>query len=220
MNKERPENEETPREVEALQVNAAVLGERVRKLRNERNLTIAELANRSGLSSGLISQIERGRSNPSVRTLQRLHSALGVNMWAFLQPSESNTAFPAVADGGAGATSGSPYFIRRKADRLKMVRGKSRNTEELLSPRSDDQMRFLMITIPAGGEGGDMLIGQGCKGGCVFSGRARLTVDGEIGELEPGDSFQFPADVPHEISNPYGEPVVLFWIMSFLDPHL
>lgn len=216
MNKELLKNEEPSKEVDALHVNAAVLGERVRKLRNERNLTIAELADRSGLSSGLISQIERGRSNPSVRTLQRLRSALGVNLWAFLQPSESNTASSSVG----GATSSSPYFIRRKADRLKLVRGKSRITEELLSPRSDDQMRFMMITIPAGGEGGDMLIGQGRKGGCVFSGRARLTVDGETGELEPGDAFQFPADVPHEISNPYGEPVVLIWIMSFLDPHL
>lgn len=213
MNNQDQKNEESSREVDALHVNAAVLGERVRKLRNERNLTIAQLAEQSQLSSGLISQIERGRSNPSVRTLQRLRSALGVNLWAFLQPSESHTT-------RSGTTSGSPYFIRRKADRLKMVRGKSRISEELLSPRSDDQMRFMMITIPPGVESADMLIGQGRKGGCVFSGRARLTVDGETGELEPGDAFQFPADVPHKITNPYEEPVVLIWIMSFLDPHL
>ena len=213
MNKEQLENEEVSREVDALHVNAAVLGERVRKLRNERDLTIAELAERSGLSSGLISQIERGRSNPSVRTLQRLRSALGVNLWAFLQPTESNAAV-------GGATSGSPSFIRRKADRLKLMKGKSGIAEELLSPRSDDQMRFMMITIPAGGESKDVLLGQGRKGGVMFSGRARLTVDGETGELEPGDAFQFRADVPHKISNPYGEPAVLIWIMSFLDPHL
>lgn len=213
MNNQDQKNEESSREVDALHVNAAVLGERVRKLRNERNLTIAQLAEQSQLSSGLISQIERGRSNPSVRTLQRLRAALGVNLWAFLQPSESQAIH-------SGTTSGSPYFIRRKADRLKMVRGKSRISEELLSPRSDDQMRFMMITIPPGVESADMLIGQGRKGGCVFSGRARLTVDGETGELEPGDAFQFPADVPHKIANPYQEPVVLIWIMSFLDPHL
>lgn len=213
MNNQDQKNEDPSREVDALHVNAAVLGERVRKLRNERNLTIAQLAEQSQLSSGLISQIERGRSNPSVRTLQRLRSALGVNLWAFLQPSESHAT-------NSGTTSASPYFIRRKADRLKMVRGKSRISEELLSPRSDDQMRFMMITIPPGVESADMLIGQGRKGGCVFSGRARLTVDGETGELEPGDAFQFPADVPHKIANPYGEPVVLIWIMSFLDPHL
>lgn len=213
MNEKRQKNEDAAREVDALQVNAAVLGERVRKLRNERNLTIAQLAERAELSSGLISQIERGRSNPSVRTLQRLRSALGVNLWAFLQPSESHAT-------NDSTTSGAPYFIRRKADRLKIVRGKSRISEELLSPRSDDQMRFMMITIPPGIESGDMLIGQGRKGGCVFSGRARLTVDGETGELEQGDAFQFPADVPHKIANPYDEPVVLIWIMSFLDPHL
>lgn len=214
MNEEPMESEKSFKEIDALHVNAAVLGERVRKLRHERDLTIAELADRSGLSSGLISQIERGRSNPSVRTLHRLRSALGVNLWAFLQPSDPSTA--AVSS----TSSASPHFIRRKADRLKLVRGKSGIAEELLSPRSDDQMRFMEITIPAGVESADMLIGQGRKGGLVFSGRARLTVDGETGELEAGDSFQFPADVPHKIANPYNEPVVLIWIMSFLDPHL
>lgn len=214
MNEEPMESEKSFKEIDALHVNATVLGERVRKLRHERDLTIAELADQSGLSSGLISQIERGRSNPSVRTLHRLRSALGVNLWAFLQPSEPPTATV------SSTSSASPHFIRRKADRLKLVRGKSGIAEELLSPRSDDQMRFMVITIPAGVESADMLIGQGRKGGLVFSGRAHLTVDGETGELEAGDAFQFPADVPHKISNPYNEPVVLIWIMSFLDPHL
>jgi transcriptional regulator with XRE-family HTH domain len=214
MNEAAAPNEELTGEVDAVHVNAAVLGERVRKLRTDRNLTIAELAERAGLSSGLISQIERGRSNPSVRTLQRLRAALGVNLWEFLQPAGGNGAAA-----GAGAP-GSLAFIRRKADRQTLVVGKSRLVKELLSPRSDDHLRFMMITIPAGGESEDVLQSQGRKGGYMLSGRARLTVSGETGELEPGDAFQFPADVPHKIFNPYGEPAVLIWIMSIVDAHL
>ena len=47
------------------------LGAKLRHLRTARELTIAQLAERAGVSSGLISQIERGNSNPSIRTLQR-----------------------------------------------------------------------------------------------------------------------------------------------------
>ncbi len=213
MNIDSSTNKKTSKEVDAVHVSAEELGERVRKLRAERNLTIAELADQAGLSSGLISQIERGRSNPSVRTLQRLRSALGVNLWEFLQPKG-----PTAVD--IAAAPETPMFIRRKADRQTLVVGKSRLVKELLSPRSDDHLRFMMITIPAGGESEDVLQSKGRKGGYILSGRARLTVGDETGELAPGDAFQFPADVSHKIFNPYGEPAAMIWIMSIVDAHL
>lgn len=196
---------------EAVTANAALLGERVRNLRSEQNLTIAELAERAGLSSGLISQIERGRSNPSVRTLQRLRAALGVNMWEFLQSDD-----PASPPDQQTLKD----FIRRKADRQTLVVGRSKLVKELLSPRNDEHLRFMMITVPSRGESEDVLQSQGQKGGYVLSGRLRLTVGNDTGELDTGDSFQFPADVPHKISNPYDEPAQLIWIMAIVDAHL
>ena len=66
---------------------AKSVGERLRKLRVDRRLTIIELAARSGVSAGMISQIERDSSSPSVKTLQRLGAAfdlslLGIVRWA------------------------------------------------------------------------------------------------------------------------------------------
>jgi transcriptional regulator with XRE-family HTH domain len=219
MNKDVLENEDVVSEVDAVHVSPEELGDRVRKLRSERGLTIAELADRADLSVGLISQIERGRSNPSVRTLQRLRSALGVNLWEFLQPPSSTTAVGWSTTASSTTSSTLPY-IRHQAERQTLVVGKSRLVKELLSPRSDDPLRFMLITIPAGGESEDVLQSQGHKGGYMLSGRACLTVGSVRGDLGPGDSFQFPADIPHKISNPYGEPATLVWIMSIVDAHL
>ncbi|TPM05387.1 cupin domain-containing protein [Mesorhizobium sp. B2-3-11] len=206
----------TPRSesiAEAVSTSAVSLGERVRSLRTARDLTIAELAQRAGLSSGIISQIERGRSNPSIRTLQLLRAALGMNLWEFLEP-------PGRAVTVSGAEREIPDFICRKSQRQTLVVGKTKLVKELLSPRNDQNLRFMIVTLPPGSESEDVLQSPGQKGGYMLSGRARLQVGDRSGDLEEGDSFQFPADISHKIDNPYEEPAQLMWIMSILDAHL
>lgn len=191
----------------------ASLGDRLRRLRADRALTIVQLAERAGVSSGLISQIERGNSNPSIKTLQRLRAALGVNLWEFLgdRPSDALAA--------ADASQMSDY-VRRKSDRPRIVVGTSRLVKELLSPRNDRNLRFMMITLPPGGESEDVIIGHGEKGGFVTKGRVMLTVGAERSDLAEGDSFQFPSSIPHSLSNPHDDPAEVLWIMSVADSHI
>lgn len=61
------------------------MGESLRVIRAERGLSIKELAGRSGLSTGMISQIERGRSSPSLRSLRLLAEALEVPISQFFE---------------------------------------------------------------------------------------------------------------------------------------
>jgi transcriptional regulator with XRE-family HTH domain len=189
------------------------LGAKLRYLRTARELTIAQLAERAGVSSGLISQIERGNSNPSIRTLQRLRAALGVNLWEFLDDRS------ATASGDAGAQEASK-FVRRKADRPRIIVGANRLVKELLSPRNDRNLRFMIISLPPGGESEDVIIGQGEKGGLVTQGRVRLTVGSEDSDLMEGDSFQFPSSIAHKLSNPYEHPAQVIWIMSVVESHI
>lgn len=189
------------------------LGERLRSLRTARGLTIIQLAELAGVSSGLISQIERGNSNPSIKTLQRLRGALGVNLWEFLD------GHPQAAPAEAGASVASP-FVRRKADRPRIIVGVTRLVKELLSPRSDRNLRFMIITLPPAGESEDVIIGEGEKGGLVLQGRVRLTVGSDDAHLMEGDSFQFPSSVAHKLSNPYDQPAQVIWIMSVMDSHI
>ena len=56
---------------------AAALGPAIRRLRREQRLTLAQLAGRSGLSIGHLSQVERGLSTPTIRQLQAISAAMG-----------------------------------------------------------------------------------------------------------------------------------------------
>src|SRR5919107_474051 len=65
---------------DAISIN---VGERLRELREARNISMRALATRSGLSANALSMIERGRASPSVSTLYKLSEALGVSVTAF-----------------------------------------------------------------------------------------------------------------------------------------
>src|SRR5512132_2962099 len=65
---------------DAVSVN---IGERLRELREARNISMRALATRSGLSATALSMIERGKASPSVSTLYKLADALGVSITSF-----------------------------------------------------------------------------------------------------------------------------------------
>jgi transcriptional regulator with XRE-family HTH domain len=199
--------QEEPVPDDAGQHGAKQVGARLRALRAERGLTILELAAKAGISAGLISQIERGNSNPSMRTIQRLRTALGVNIWTFF--GQADTAGEA-----------EPPFVQRRDARARIVVGRTRLVKELLSPRGDGTLRFMSITLPPGGASEDVLVGRGEKGGYVVSGRVELTVDERRAELTEGDSFQFESHLPHQLVNRSDDEAVVFWIMSVVDSHL
>ena len=183
------------------------IGQRLRSLRGERELTILELAAKAGVSSGIISQIERGKSNPSINTLQKLKAALGVNLWAFVEGEPEDT--PNARD-----------FVRRHNNRPRMLVGDSLLTKELLSPKNNNDLRFMILNLPPGAETGDLLSGPGDKAGYVLSGTVELTVDDIVTDLGEGDSFQFESTRPHQIINKSGEEAKLIWIISIKESHL
>lgn len=187
------------------------VGARTRAIRIAKGMTIADVAQKSGLSAGVISQIERDKSNPSIKTLKKLRSALEVNLWEFLESTDPLDK---------QAATNVELYIRRKSERHVAVVGKSQLIKELLSPRNDENLRFMLVTLPPGSESEDVLQSHGFKGGMMLSGRAVLSIEGATGELDTGDSFQFPADVPHQISNPHSQPAEVLWIMSIADVHL
>ena len=189
------------------QTEARRIGQRLRALRSERGLTIIELAAKAGVSSGNISQIERGNSNPSINTLQKLRSALGVTLWSFLEQ-----------DGAAPP--GESQYVRRRNNRPRIVVGTNHLTKELLSPRDNNELRFMILIVPSGAQSGDALSGPGDKGGYVLSGKVELIIGEEVVELEEGDSFQFKSTIPHQIVNRWADEAKLVWIINIRESHL
>ncbi len=187
--------------LDASDLDGARLGEKVRALRTARRLTINELASRAGISMGIISQIERGRSNPSIATLKSIRDALGVTLWALL-----DTGLP---EPGQDAP-----FVRRATTRPSMEVGTGRIRKELLSINPDSDLRFMTISMPPGSETSDVLIGAGEKAGLVLEGELEMTVAGCTATLGQGDSFQFSSDQDHRLANRGTKQVELIWIMS------
>lgn len=183
------------------------IGKRLRALRAEQGLTILDLAGKAGVSSGHISQIERGVSNPSISTLQKLRSALGVTLWSFLEKDATDAPQES-------------RYVRRRDNRPRIVVGTNHLTKELLSPRPTNELRFMILTVPPGAESGDALSGPGDKGGYVLSGRVELTIGDEIIALDEGDSFQFNSTIPHQIVNRWSEEAKLIWIINIRETHL
>jgi transcriptional regulator with XRE-family HTH domain len=183
------------------------IGTKLRALRSERGLSISDLAARAGVSAGIISQIERGKSNPSVKTLQRIRTGLGVSLWAFLEQP-------------APASSQDPTFVRRADDRLRIVVGRSKLIKELLSPINHESLRFMTITMPPHSRTEEVVVGAGEKGGFVVEGAIELTVGDRTSTLTKDDSFQFRSDQPHRVVNATDAPARIIWIMSMQDLHL
>lgn len=178
------------------------IGRRLRRMRKDKALTVAALAEASSVSAGMISQIERGLSNPSIGTLERLRAVLGIPLTAFFEDREP-----------AGPTSPTEERVRRADQRPFFQVGVNGMSKELLSPSGEHDLQFMVINIPPHTRSHEVMIGEGEKAGLVLEGRLSLIVAGETTALELGDSFQFDSRKAHGIANESDESARVLWIM-------
>lgn len=188
------------------------VGATLRRLRKEKDLSLQALSDRSGVSVGMISQVERGLANPSIRLLTALRRALNASM------QELFGEMPGEAD---AATGPDPSFVRRAADRPTIDLGNI--TKALLTPSDRHNLQIMILKIEPGGEsGGRALSYPAEKGGLVLSGEITLQVDEETTTLRPGDSAVFDSARPHSLRNLGDETAELLWIIGAVqfDRHL
>jgi transcriptional regulator with XRE-family HTH domain len=170
-------------------VTDLTVGRRLRLLRQKRGRSLQELASDTGLSIGLISQIERGLSSPSVKNLVALGEALGVGVaWFF-----DETAL--VDDPDA-------FVVRRDARRL-LAMGEGEIRKELLTPVPERPLQLYMIVVePGGSTGAGLYSHSGESAGMVLAGRLALWIEKRHFLLREGDSFSVPANAKRRFSNP------------------
>ena len=176
------------------------LGETVRLLRQRAGLSIQEVAKRTGLSTGMISQLERALATPSVRTLRQLSIALDVPISYFFEEH---------------AQPDPQSYIVRKASRRLLRLTASGVVKEALTPDGKGEMELYELTLnPGGSSGTDFLKHTGEKAGYVLAGSLRLWLDHEAHILETGDSFRFPSLVPHMFDNPTQQVARVIWVTT------
>ncbi|MDL2410265.1 cupin domain-containing protein [Rhizobium calliandrae] len=171
------------------------VGRRVRALRLEKNLSLADLASKAGISIGALSQIERGMSSLRVRVIWPLAAALDVEPSAL------------IADGNEPVND--LYCVRANSRRPLPVHSEG-ITKDLLSPPGAS-LTGMVVTVEPGG-GTDAYAHSGHEFGIVTTGEAELVVDSTRYLLKTGDSFAFKSTLLHSFRNPGTERCTIVWV--------
>ena len=163
------------------------LGERIRSLRRRRGLTVQGLATACSLSKGFISQVENGRTSPSLSTLVDLARVLGVSP-AFL-----------VANGAPGT-----HFTRANGHGSAAPRSAQSTLLSDLPQRSLDL--YLVEIAPGGTLNGQPLDDSGEQAAHVLAGRVRVGFgEGQV-DLCPGDTGHWTDCAGITVTNLGAEP--------------
>jgi quercetin dioxygenase-like cupin family protein len=159
-----------------------------------------ELSQKSGLSAGFLSQVERGLSSASVRALARIADALGAVI---------SDIFPA----DSALESGSQIVARVK-DRKRIDFAATGVVKELVTPfPHTPRLDIYIITLEPGGRSGDQPYAhEGEEAGLVLEGGIELVVEGRKFILGEGDSFRFKSSRPHHFCNAGDRPARALWV--------
>jgi transcriptional regulator with XRE-family HTH domain len=214
------------------------IGDQLRIRRRELGLSLRDLAERLGVSPSLISQIERGRANPSVSTLYSIVGELDVSLDELLfnerRPTES-AGGPATASNGATpeATASQAEVVRdagaaasadqdagatpvQRASARKHIRLASGVIWERLTTLSEPGVEFLYVIYEVGGASSPEDAYQrhaGHEWGYVISGELHVTIGFEEYLLEPGDAISIDSRIPHRLANLGDTPVHAIWFV-------
>jgi transcriptional regulator with XRE-family HTH domain len=211
---------------------APALGPRLRAERTRRGLTVRGLAQEVGVSASLISQIETGKSQPSVSTLYAITASLDMPLEELFGSESAASDGPAprpetdeipVDLPGAAATA---YL---GADRSRALGPHaSPGDQELISLDSgvtwrrlgqvpDHHVDFLLVTYAPGGASsanGELMRHAGTEYGYLVSGELELTLGFDEHHLEPGDAVCFESSTPHRYRNDGVVPAVGVWFVA------
>jgi transcriptional regulator with XRE-family HTH domain len=182
-------------------------------------LSLRALAERLAVSPSLISQIERGRANPSVSTLYAMVSALDISLDDLLfndrRQAEARRPQESAAPAPAAVAEGQPVPVQRAALR-KRIRLASGVVWERLTTVSESGVEFLYVVYEVGGASSSHDTFQrhpGHEWGYVISGLLQVTIGFEEYVLQPGDSVSFDSMTPHRLANIGDSPVHAIWFV-------
>ncbi len=167
------------------------VGEKIKLLREKMNLSLSDLADRSGFSTAIISQIENHMISPPLGTIIKFSKALEVQPGYFFKEEPT-----------------SPYVIVRKNDRTEVSRVASKegvsygySYESLGADKKDRKMEPFVVTLEPGTV---KKVKQSTHDGeefiFVLEGEMEVTLGDHSDVLSPGDSIYYDSTIPHKVT--------------------
>lgn len=167
-----------------------MLGEKIRRIRKSKALTLKDLAEATGFSVGFLSQVERSASEPSLSALRKISDALGVSPYALLEQETLN-----------------PMLV--KAERRALVKLPNSTIQyEVVSPLASGNYLPSSLIVqfeinPGGCDAEDGFLSHTSEEiVLVLEGAVNMTVDGMSYQLNAGDSLLVKPNTPHRTENP------------------
>ena len=173
------------------------IGKRIKQLRIKSDLTLEELASRSELSKGFLSQLERNLTSPSITTLEDITEVLGISLADFFKDDKDERVVFKKAD----------YYVDEKDDGkiTWLVPMAQKNAMEPILYELDSQAKTFVIKPHDGEEFGYVLKG-------------RITIENNLKKekytLKKGETFYLRGNDEHYITNTGKDPSAFLWICT------
>ncbi|HHE47183.1 MAG TPA: helix-turn-helix domain-containing protein [Bacteroidetes bacterium] len=172
------------------------IGRKIRDLRKSAELTQGELALRSGLTDGFISQIERGLTSISIDSLKQILDALNVSLADFFSEGPRE------------------QVVFTSDNQVELDEGGTGKLLLLVPGATNREMEPAILKLAPGEATSLRSSFNGDNYGYVLRGRIQLQYGSEIYRIKAEQSFYFTADREHKISNPGRGHAAVLWITS------
>lgn len=197
-----------------IKIDSHVLGQRIKEERLNKNISIKDLANDIGVTSSLLSQIERGVANPSLNTLSQLSKNLDVPMFSFFISEYETYNIKDSTKINNGVE------LVKKNDRIRIISGKSDSDEielgyDLLSPDLKGSIQLCEMILGAKTSSSKSYNSHdGEEVAVCIKGDIELILEDKIYHLKEGDSARISNGVHHRWYNPTEEKCILLFAIN------
>lgn len=173
------------------------IGPKIKELRVMKGLTQEELADRSELSKGFISQLERDLTSPSISTLVDILNSLGTNLKEFFSDDSDE------------------QIVFHDADYCEKYDAELKNRIEWIIPNAQkNAMEPIRVTLEAGGSTYPDTPHEGEEFGYVLQGTITIHIGGKLFKAKKGESFYFIPSASHYITAGEKSGAVFLWIST------
>lgn len=171
------------------------IGEKIKQLRIKNQLTLEELANRSELSKGFLSQVERNLTSPSIATLEDILEALGTTLGEFFTEAKQEQIVFTAND-----------FFENFQDDYDIYYVVPNAQKNMMEP--------VLMRLKAGGRSQEMRPSEAQEFGYVLSGRVKLHYGHQELTVKKGQTFYITGDQNHYLTNDWESDARILWVST------
>lgn len=171
------------------------IGSKLKELRQLNDLTLEELASRSELTKGFLSQVERNLTSPSISTLEDILEALGTNLSDFFADQKEEQVVFQTKD----------FFVDEREN----------YTVEWIVPNAQkNDMEPILLTIPQNGSSNTINAHFGQEFGYVLQGEIRLVLGNKTYVVKEKETFYLDGKKRHHLENKKKKEAKVLWITT------